>query len=178
MHEQSTVETETKQVRDIEYTVESRSTAYAKALFDRAKMRLLSVHEWPGYISSKTNGYVVTDNSEAPQHRIISNGDHIRAHKSDSVQPDSDIIVSDVGYQMPNRNAELLSVTLKSASVEGNSEEHDGYLFILKREGSVVSIQYHEEPGNGSEHGIGLAGILGFAPDQWDMLIRSIITFE
>ncbi len=178
MNEQSMVETETKQGRDIEYTVESRSTAYAKALFDRAKMRLLSVHEWPGYISSKTNGYVVTDNHDALQHRIICNGDHIRTPKGDGVLSDRDIIVSDVGYQMPTRNAELLSVTLKSASVEDDSEEQNGYLFILKREGSVVSIQFHEEFRNGFEPGAGLADILGFTPEQWDMLIRSIITFE
>lgn len=178
MNEQSTVETETKQVRDIEYTVESRSTAYAKALFDRAKMRLLSVHEWPGYISTKTNGYVVTDNHDVLQHRIIGNGDHIRTSKSDGMSPDSDITVSDVGYQMPTRNAELLSITLKSASVEDDSEEQNGYLFILKREGSVVSIQFHEEFGNAPEPGTSLADILGFTTEQWHMLIRSIITFE
>lgn len=152
------------------YTVESRSTAYAKALFDRAKMRLLSVHEWPKYISAGNSGYITTDSRNNMHHHIVSPGDHVKPNDANG-QQGLEVDIRDIRYEMPGRNAELLSVTL---GIAGERSMEDSYLFILKREGSVVTVQYHANENSS----IDLNEFLGFTPIQWGLLVKSIITFE
>lgn len=189
--------------KDFEYSISLSSMADAKALFDIAKHRLLSINKWHTYGGLATADFTIVDTQGKSVNRTVIKGDYIKIDiPGPSLKENRHdwVMVADIKHETKEKNNERLFLLLRPCSAPlhleaaGNTVDHffdenASSSFILKRERKKLSIAYYgrnETPniatGKTAENIrnliVSLAAMLGFSDIQWKNLLKGILSVD
>lgn len=185
--------------KDFEHNIHCDTLAAAKALFDDARHRLLSINNWHTYGGKLSADFILSDFKGESLDRVASVGDYIKIDIPGPPLPHKKydwVHVTAIRYDA-EANGELISMQLNptvdpTQPMEDTAhffKEESSSTFILKREARTITISYHgrNEKANTATDSIqenvrnflvGISAMLGFSNLQWQNLIKGIIDYE